>query len=286
MNINWYPGHMKVTIDKLKESLRLVDIIVEVLDARIPISSRNPKLDEVIGDKPRVVILNKSDLADPNENQNWKKYFESKGYGVLIVDALKNRGLDKLKHICESKLTEKRERDKKRNIIDKTIKMMIVGIPNVGKSTIINTLTGRRGARVGNKPGVTRTNQWIKSKDGIELLDTPGVLWPKFEDANVGLNLAFTGAIEDTILDTEELALKLVERIHGIDPRLLEERYKIDTDDLSPLEIMEEIGRKRGALLRGGLLDYSKIAMILLTEFRSAQIGRITLERVNDGLLY
>lgn len=282
MNINWYPGHMKVTMDKLKESLKLVDIIIEVIDSRIPISSRNPKIDELKGDKPHVIIMNKVDLADEIENKKWKKHFEEQGKGVLLVDALKNKGLDKLRATCESKLTALREKQKSRGIEDKTIRMMIVGIPNVGKSTIINTIAKRSGAKVGNKPGVTRSNQWIKTKDKIDLLDTPGVLWPKFESEEVGLDLAFTGAIADTILDTENLALKLIERLSE-KRELLEDRYKIEiTNEDTALDIMEKIAVKRGCILRGREIDYFKVSNIILQEFRKATIGRITLERI-DG---
>ncbi|MDO5718036.1 MAG: ribosome biogenesis GTPase YlqF [Tissierellia bacterium] len=280
MNINWYPGHMKVAVDKLKQSLKLVDIVAEVIDARIPLSSRNPVLDDILENKARILILNKADLSDPNQNEKWKRHYEQMDMGVMIVDALNNKDLKSLRKTCEKELVEKRERDKKRNIFDDTIRMMIVGIPNVGKSTIINQIAGRSGARVGNKPGVTKANQWIKSENKIQLLDTPGVLWPKFEDPEVGLNLAFTGAITDNILDTENLALKLIGRLRYYEKNL-KERYKIDYDvENTDLEIMQMIAEKRGAILKGGVIDYFKISNTILSEFRKGKIGRITLERI------
>ncbi|MDO5689166.1 MAG: ribosome biogenesis GTPase YlqF [Tissierellia bacterium] len=283
MNINWYPGHMKVTMEQLQSSLRLVDIVMEVIDARIPKSSRNPNLDDILQDKPRIVALNKSDLADPDENNRWRSHYESLGYGVLMMDALHNRGLGDLKSKSEEVLEAKRARDASRGILDTTIKMMIVGIPNVGKSTIINTISKRSGAKVGNLPGVTRTNQWIKTNKGIELLDTPGVLWPKFEDREVGINLAITGAITDRILDVEDLAFELIKKLQRIDPAILPNRYGISEEIEEPLQMMEEIAQRRGAILKRGEIDYFKIANVLLGEFRKGTLGRITLEEARDA---
>lgn len=281
MNINWYPGHMKKTIDKLRKDIKLVDAVIELIDARIPVSSRNPVLDDILTDKPRIIIMNKSDLSNPEENDRWKAYFE-KSYGVLLANSLENRGLKNLRPVLEERLGEKFERDANRKIIDKTIKIMIVGIPNVGKSTLINTIAKRAGAKVGNKPGLTRQTQWIKTSDEIELLDTPGVLWPKFEDEE-GLNLAFTGAIEDRILDIENLSLKFIEKINSIDPDILKNRYNIDFEEGDlPLEILEKIAQARGALLKKGVYDYFKAANFIMGDFRSGKMGRISLETV-DG---
>lgn len=281
MNINWYPGHMKKTLDNLKISIKKVDLVIEIVDARIPISSRNPVLDEIISGKPRIIILNKADISNEEENMKWKQKLENNKNGVLLVDAVKGIGLKNLRKTADRLLKEKFEKDESKGIIDRTIKMMIVGIPNVGKSTLINTLSNRKGTRVGNKPGVTRQNQWINTGNQMELLDTPGVLWPKFE-GDEGLNLAFTGAIKDEILDIDTLSLKLIEKLNSIDKSILEDRYNIDSDGKEPLEIMEDIGRSRGCLLRGGLIDYEKVSSIIMNEFRSGKLGKITLEPVNE----
>ncbi len=278
MNINWYPGHMKKTRESIEKSLTLVDIVFELIDARIPISSRNPIIDNILGNKPRIVILNKSDLASEEGNKLWEEYFFKKGLKVVCIDALSGNGIDRLIRLSNQLYEEKKQNYEKRGVIRRPIRAMILGIPNVGKSTLINTLAKKKSAKTGNKPGITKSNQWIKTKSNLELLDTPGILWPKFEDKQVGLNLAFTGAIKDEILDRETLALKLIETLAKNFPNLLKSRYNVEIIDKTYLEIMEEIGRKRGALVKGGEIDYSKVSNIVLDEFRKGVIGRITLE--------
>ncbi|WP_300410371.1 ribosome biogenesis GTPase YlqF [Lagierella sp.] len=282
LNINWYPGHMKKTIDTIKASLKLVDVVLEIVDARIPIASRNPLLDDILGNKPRVVLLNKMDLGNVETNEKWVSYFRSKGYESILIDSVQGINLKKIEAISRKLLQDKFKKLEEKNLTSKRVRAMIVGIPNVGKSTLINRIAGRKSAKVGNKPGVTKQNQWIKSGKDFELLDTPGVLWPKFENEKIGLDLAFTGAIKDEIMDSETLAFKLIERLNDMDKKILEVRYQIETEGKETLEIMEDIAKKRGCLLKGGNSDYEKVAKIVLDEFRKGVLGRISLESPED----
>ena len=273
-NINWYPGHMKKTRDMIQENLKLVDVVVEVLDARIPESSQNPIINELVGSKTRVVILNKSDLADADANDAWKKKFEAEGRQVLIMNCNSGEGAKQLIKLLERIQDKKNEgRERKR-----PLRMMIVGIPNVGKSSLINRLTGGKGAKTGNKPGVTRGKQWLTLGSNMMLLDTPGILWPKFEDPQVGMNLAFCGSIRDEIMDLATLGLELIKELSLVHPDLLMARYKIQKIEETPLLTMEAIARKRGFILKGAEIDYERTARTVIDEFRSSKIGRITLE--------
>jgi ribosome biogenesis GTPase A len=278
MNINWYPGHMKKTRESIEKSLSMVDLVLELIDARIPYSSQNPVIDAIVKNKPRIIILNKADLADGRSNKLWQDYFASKNIRAILVNSLTGKGIDELIKAAEEATADKMKALEARGVKNRPIRAMILGIPNVGKSTLINNLAGRKGAKTGNKPGITKSNQWIKTRGKLELLDTPGILWPKFEEEQVGLNLAFTGAIKDEILDIETLALRFIEYIVKDYSYLLTKRYKIETEGLSPLEIMEEIARKRGCIIRGGEIDYTKVANLILDEFRKGVIGNITLE--------
>ena len=278
MNINWYPGHMKKTRESIIKNLSLVDVVFELLDARIPYSSQNPVIDSLIENKPRVTILNKADLADPYANKLWQEYFNKKGIPTVLLDSLNGKGIEKLLSLSSDVTAEKRLAYEKRGVIHRPTRAMILGIPNVGKSTLINTLSGRKGAKTGNRPGITKMNQWIKIKGVLELLDTPGILWPKFEDQKVGFNLAYTGAIKDEIMDTETLALKLLEVLVKSSPELLIKRYNVTLENKTPLEIMESIGINRGCKIKGGEIDYTKVANIIMDEFRRGTIGNITLE--------
>ncbi|MBO4236012.1 MAG: ribosome biogenesis GTPase YlqF [Firmicutes bacterium] len=284
-NINWYPGHMKKTRELITENLKLVDMVIEVVDARIPVSSRNPIIDELVQNKPRIILLNKSDLADGNENKAWtenlkKSARENNAEGivnVMRVDSLHGTGIKELLSALtdyQNRINENRERKK-------TLRLMIVGVPNVGKSSFINRLTGRKATQTGDRPGVTKGKQWLTMTNGMQLLDTPGILWPKFEDQNVGLALAYCGSIKDEILDTDSLALSLIGRLMAEYPKELKERYKIDELPDEALEGMELIAKKRGFILGGGRIDYERCARTVLDEFRSGKIGRITLEKVD-----
>ncbi|MDU3805703.1 MAG: ribosome biogenesis GTPase YlqF [Finegoldia magna] len=281
-NINWYPGHMKKAIDKIKENMKLVDIVLVLVDSRIVRSSMNPVIEDILKDKPQLILLNKMDMADPKITQNWINYFAKKNITALPIDSKNGKNLDKIEPTAKKILEDVLAKRKDKNIKSEIIRMMIVGIPNVGKSTIINKLSNRQSAKTGNTPGVTRTNQWIRIKGKMELLDTPGVLWPKFEDNEIGLNLAFTGAIKDEILDEENLAYKLIEKLMSINPQILEKRYSIDTQSKETIEIMDDIAIRRGCLLKGKNIDYSKVSSIVIDEFRKTKLGRISLEDVCD----
>ena len=283
MNINWYPGHMKKTMDNIRSSLKLVDIVGEIIDARIPISSKNPVIDDVLKDKPRIMILNKSDMANENETRKWLNYYRSKGYGAVVIDALHSKGLDKIYPLAKEMLADKFKKLEEKNLSSKTIRMMIVGIPNVGKSTFINTVSKRKSAKIGDRPGVTKQVQWIKTKNDLELLDTPGVLWPKFEDEQTGLHLAFTGVIKDEIMDIENLAFRFIDELNKRDINILKNRYNLSEDFYEDtLFLMDEIGRNRGAILKKNEIDYFKVANLVFDDFRKVKLGRITLETVED----
>lgn len=275
-NINWYPGHMKKTRELIKDNLKLVDLVIEVLDARIPISSRNPIIDELVGSKPRVIALNKTDIASDKETKRWREYFANEGSTPVAINAQSGSGVSnllKLLERMENQLSEGKMRQK-------PLRMMIVGVPNVGKSSLINRLTGRKAAQIGNKPGVTKGKQWLRLKNGMELLDTPGILWPKFEDNRVGIYLAFCGSIKDEILDLPTLALELIKVLRRDYPNLLLARYKLDDSCLEyeDIELLDEICRRRGYILPGKRIDYDRAGKAILDDFRSGKIGRITLE--------
>lgn len=283
MDIQWYPGHMTKTRRMMEENQKLIDIVVELLDARIPLSSRNPAIDEIFPTKPRLVVLNKSDIADEATTREWEKYFKSKGVGVKSISSTMGKSLNDIFSSCKEILKDKIEHDKTRGLVNRPIKMMVVGIPNVGKSSFINKLSGKKSAITGDRPGVTKGKQWIRLPNSFELLDTPGILWPKFEDVAVGEKLAFTGAIKDEIMDLEEIALRLLELLRDKYPQKLTERYKMtDFEDMSGYEMLELLGKKRGFVISGGEIDTERAAKILLDEFRGAKLGRISLETPGD----
>lgn len=280
--IQWFPGHMAKTKRLITECLPLVDIVIEVLDARIPVSSKNPVLDSLLGQKPRLAVFSKSALADPEASRLWQAYYREKGTETIFYDCRSGENLNAIAPKVREILGEKLDRYESKGMTGRKLKAMIVGIPNVGKSSLINALAGSNRAKVENRPGVTLTKQWITTKVGIDLLDMPGVLWPKFEDRIVGENLAITGAIKDDVLDIEQLAVLLVGRLRKIAPDKLSERYKLGDmaqyDDIPDHELFEIIGRKRGFLVSGGEVDWERSANMILDEFRAARIGRITLE--------
>lgn len=275
-HINWYPGHMKKTRELIQENLKMVDAVIEVVDARIPVSSRNPIIDELIKSKRRIMILNKSDLSDGRANDGWVEYFKKQGYDVLSMNCMSGQGVPQLLKLLTSIQDEKNEG----KILKKPLRMMIVGVPNVGKSSLINRLTGKKSAKTGNKPGVTRGKQWLNLENNMQLLDTPGILWPKFEDPKAGLDLAFCGSIKDEILDVASLALELITVLQADYPEALMERYKLDSVGEMPLETMEKIAEKRGFILPGKKIDYERTGRTVLDEFRAGTIGKITLEKI------
>ena len=282
LHINWYPGHMKKTKEMVQNNLKLVDVVIELLDARIPLSSKNPEIDKLAHNKPRVVVLNKSDLSDRTKLNKWISYYQSKGIKAIPVDTLKGSGVNKIVEECKNVTKEKMDALKEKGRKERAIRVMIVGVPNVGKSSLINKLTGRKSTQTGDRPGVTKGKQWVRLKGNLELLDTPGILWPKFEDQKIALTLAFTRAIKDEILDIDTLGLKFIEKMSEIEPEKLKARYKLDSLGEEPLETMEMIGRKRGFILGRNELDYTRIAKTVLNEFREGKLGQITLEVPED----
>lgn len=279
MNIQWYPGHMTKTRRMMEEDLKLVDAVCEILDARIPISSRNPDLDAICGSKPRLVILNRIDLADPELVRRWSAYFRSKGMAVVATDCKTKKGINSFVPAVRELLSEKLKRYAEKGQIGRPLKIMVVGIPNVGKSTFINQISGRKGAKAENRPGVTRGKQWVTVDQGLLMLDTPGILWPKFEDPDVGIRLAYTGAVKDDVLDVEGLACHLFQMLWQQYPDAVRDRYKVDAEpDAEGWELLEAAGRKRGFLISGGEVNTERMARVLLEEYRSCKLGRFTLE--------
>lgn len=278
MNYQWYPGHMTKAKRQMQEDIKLIDLIIEIVDARIPIASRNPDIDELGKNKSRIVLLNKSDLADSSINKKWIEYFSTKGIHCLEVNSKSGMGLKKIQALVQEACKEKIERDRKRGIINRPVRAMVVGIPNVGKSTFINSYAGKACAKTGNKPGVTKGKQWIKLSKGLELLDTPGILWPKFEDQEIGMKLAFIGSINDEILIPEELACDFVDFISAKYPKLIYETYDIECSDDKNYEVLQKIAIKRGCVLKAGEPDIVKASKILMDDFRSGKIGKISLE--------
>ena len=275
--INWFPGHMVKTRREISANLKLVDAVIEIRDARIVSSSTNPEIEKLVEGKPRIILLNKSDMAEDQVTRKWKKELENTTTMVLEVNSLTGKGLNNIKPALNELLKEKLERSRERGIVNYHIRVMVVGIPNVGKSSFINRMAKNAIAKVGDRPGVTKNKQWIKTKDGIELLDTPGILWPKFEE-ETSLNLAFTGAIKDEIMDIETLALRLVEKLPNHYGKRLMDRYGLESLSEEPLENLEKIARIRGSIIKGGEIDYTRVAVMLLDEFRSGKLGKISLE--------
>lgn len=280
-NIQWFPGHMTKTKRQIQASLKLVDAVAEIIDARIPVSSRNPDLDSIIQNKPRVVLMNKCDMADPSSTQKWINYFKNNGIVAIPIDCKTGRGINKFVSSVNEVLKEKIEKQKAKGLLNPTVRVMIVGIPNVGKSTFINRISKNRKAKTEDKPGVTRGNQWFTINKGFEVLDTPGVLWPKFEDKIVGERLAFTGAVKDQIMDTELLAMRLLDFLKVEKNPIFVERFKLQNEPIENIEsyeLLELIGRKRGMLISGGEIDTERAAIMLLDEYRSAKLGKYTFE--------
>lgn len=284
--IQWFPGHMAKTRRMMKELLPYVDIVIELLDARIPYSSKNPELKKIIGDKPLLTVLTKYSLADPNVSAMWKSYYSENGMSCIFIDCITGYGVNGLNDAVRSVLSEKIAKYESKGMTGRTLKAMIVGIPNVGKSSLINKLAGNKKAKVENRPGVTRDKQWVTTKFGLDLLDTPGVLWPKFDDKLVGENLAITGAIKDDILDSDTIAMILCSRMMELYPGMFCERFKLGDpaqyEDYTSDMIFELVGRKRGLLVSGGEISYERTAMMLLDEFRNGKIGRISLEKPQE----
>lgn len=279
MTVQWFPGHMAKTRRLIKESLPLVDAVCEIVDARLPESSRNPEIDEIIGAKPRIILLNKSDLADDKATERYIREFAEKGITALPVDCRNGKGLDRFQPAVREILKEKIRANEERGMAGKTLRVMVVGIPNTGKSSFINRMAKQAKAKVADKPGVTRGNQWFNIGQGVELLDTPGVLWPKFEDPEVGFKLSFIGSVKDEILDIQEIAVRLLAVMQKNYPDNLAQRYKIsDFEELEPYELLELIAKKRGMLLRGGEYDTERAAVMILDEYRDGRLGKITLD--------
>ena len=282
VNIQWYPGHMTKTRRQIEADLKQVDAVCEIVDARIPMSSRNPDIDSICGNKPRIIILNRMDLADPAATKRWAEYFKSKGMAVVITDCKSRRGINNFQPAVRSVLQEKIARDAAKGM-NRPLRVMIVGIPNVGKSTLINQISGRKGAKAENRPGVTRGKQWVTVDSGLLLLDTPGILWPKFEDPNVGLMLAYTGAVKEGILDIEDLSSRLMALLYKRYPQAVKDRYGIDMpEDTLGYDLLIEAGRKRGYLMARGEINTERMAKVLLDEYRSGKLGKFTLEEPED----
>ncbi len=281
--VQWFPGHMAKTRRLIKESLTLVDAVTELLDARIPLSSRNPELDDLTNKKPRIVLLNKCDMADDNITREWIEYFKNKGQYALAVDCRSGKGLNKYHELVRTVLADKIKANEEKGMAGKPLRMMVVGIPNTGKSSFINRMAGKNRAKVADKPGVTRQNQWFAIGSGIELLDTPGVLWPKFDDPEVGDKLAFIGSVKDEVTDSETMAVRLIKvLVEGYEDKLTG-RYKLknidDIHSVIPWEILEEIGRERGMLIKGGEINTQRASVMLLDEYRGGKMGKISFER-------
>ncbi len=282
MHFQWYPGHMTKAKRMMRENMKLIDLVIELVDARVPMASRNPDIDELGKGKARLVLLNKSDLAEEHMNNAWAEFFREKGFVAVKVNSKKGNGLKQIQGAIQEACREKTERDRKRGILNRPVRAMVVGIPNVGKSTFINALAGKACAKTGNKPGVTKGKQWIRLNKQVELLDTPGILWPKFEDQKVGLRLAFIGSIKDEILNTEELALEFIKFMGGEYPGVLEEKYQIPFWG-DCFEALRGIAESRHCLVRGNELDTEKAASLLLDDFRNGRLGRITLEKLDNN---
>ncbi len=277
MHFQWYPGHMTKAKRQMQEDIKLIDLVIELVDARIPLSSRNPDIDELGKNKARLILMNKADLASDEQTRKWSEYFRGKGFYVVKLDARSKAGMKAINDVIMEACKEKIERDRKRGIKNRPVRAMVVGIPNVGKSTFINTYAGKACAKTGNKPGVTKGKQWIRLNKNVELLDTPGILWPKFEDQTVGLRLALIGSIKDEILNIDELSLALIRIIQERYPGILSARYELE-EEKEPVEILEQVARNRNCVQKGNELDYSKAASLVIDEFRSGRLGKITLE--------
>ena len=279
MDYQWYPGHMTKAKRQMQEDRKLIDLVIELVDARVPLSSRNPDIDDLGKNKARLILLNKSDLADDDQNEKWIEYFKEKGYHALKINSKNKSGIKEINNVVNEACKEKIERDRKRGIKNRPVRAMVVGIPNVGKSTFINAYAGRNCAKTGNKPGVTKGKQWIKLSKTLELLDTPGILWPKFEDQAIGLKLALIGSINDNILDVSDMAYEFVKILNNSYENAIPNRFGVEKND-DPLKMLEGIAEVRGCKLKGNVLDLEKASSILLEEFRSGKLGKITLDRL------